>query len=579
MKLYLKGSGTEINLDQRDFIAKGGEGSIFGKGAIAYKVYDDPHKMIPVAKIGELAVLDHPNIIKPDVVLLDGKNKPIGYTMRLLNNTHVLVSLFTKAFRLRNGIDDAMMLHLVRELQKLVAFVHSKRILIVDLNEMNFLTDAGFKDIYGIDVNSYQTPGFPATAIMDTIRDRHMTGHNFNQNTDWFSWAVVAFQMLIGIHPYKGSHPDFETMPKDERLNARMTRNVSVFHKNATWPKVCQPFDVIPPTLKGWFVDVFERGHRGNPPPNYAAVVVAVATAIQDIVGTDLFDIQELQTFAEEIVRVCSTANTTVVFTKDNLVIGKKLYPLPSPTCKIAFAPKTENPIAFWIDNGLKALDVVSNKPLSVPATGTALLECDGRVYVQNGTYLMEFMIGEFPTGVKILPKQVGKVMDVLGATQIYDGVILQNVLGTFYATIFPVSGQSHQVKLTELSKYQIIDVKYENGVLVVVGTKLVSKRSMATKSKYDRFVFRMSPDYKNYDFWTAEDVTYTGINFTVADHGVAVLMNEEEKLEAFSETKGSSTTPKRFDDDALDTDMKLCHRGSKILFAKGKKLYSISMK
>jgi subtilisin family serine protease len=147
------------------------------------------------------------------------------------------------------------------------------------------------------------------------------------------------------------------------------------------------------------------------------------------------------------------------------------------------------------------------------------------------------------------------------------------------YATIFPVSGQSNQVKLTELAKYQIIDAKYENGVLVVIGTKITSKKSLATKSKYDRFVFRMSADYHKYDFWMTEDVTYTGINFTVADHGVAVLLNEDEKLEAFSKTSGSSTTPKRFDDDALDADMKLCHRGSKILFAKGKKLYSISMK
>ena len=577
MKLFLQGTGTEINLTQRDFIAKGGEGSIYGKGKVAYKVYEDPKKMIPVAKINDLAVLDHPNIIKPEVVLLDSKNKPIGYTMRLLSDTSVLVSLFTKAFRQRNAIDDTKMLHLVKELQKLIAFIHSKKILVVDLNEMNFLTDSKFVDIYGIDVNSYQTPNFPATAIMDTIRDRQMQGYNFNENTDWFSWAVLAFQMLIGIHPYRGNHPDFEHLPKDQRLDARMCKNISVFNKDSTFPKVCQPFDVIPPTLRGWFVDVFEKGYRGLPPKDYAAVAVAIAATIKSVTGTNRFEIHELQEFAEDIIRVFATPTTTVVLTNKHIIIGSKKFTLPASNAKVALTPKTEKPIVFWIDNGLKAMDLLTNTPLSVPATGSALLENDGRVYVQNGTHIIELIIADFPTGTKILQKEVGKVMDVLGATQLYDGFILQNMLGKYWATIFPVSGQSYQINFAELSDYQIIDAKYEKGIVVVIGKKLISNKSLSNKGQYDRFVFRLSSDYKDYDVWKTEDVVPSGVNFTVADHGVAVLMTEDEHLEAFSINLGSSV--KRFEDSVLDADMRLVHRGSKILFSKGKKLYSIAMK
>lgn len=577
MKLFLKGTGTEINLTQREFIAKGGEGSIYGKGKIAYKIYDDASKMISMAKIHELAALDHPNIIKPEIVLLDGKDKPIGYTMRLLSDTTVLVSLFTKAFRQRNGIDDAKMLHLVKELQKLIAFVHSKKVLVVDLNEMNFLTDAKFSEIYGIDVNSYQTANFPATAIMDTIRDRHMVGHNFNENTDWFSWAVLAFQMLIGIHPYRGSHPDFENLPKDQRLNARMEKNISVFHKDSTFPKVCQPFDVIPASLRGWFIDVFEKGYRGLPPKDYDAVFVAVAAAIKSVTGTNRFEILELQEFLSDVIRICTTATTTVAITKDQIVLGKKYYPLPSNNAKIGFAPKTEKPVVFWIDNGLKALDLISQTELSVPATGTALLENDGRVYVQNGTHIIELIIAEFPTGIKILQKQVGKVMDVLGATQIYDGFILQNVLGKYWGTFFPASGQSFQLSFPELNDYQIIDAKHQKGIVVMIGKKLASTKSMRNKGQYDRFVFRLAADHKTYDMWKAEDISPSGVNFAVAEHGVAVLMTEDEHLEAFSINTGSSI--KRFEDEVLDADMRLCCRGSKILFHKGTKLYSISMK
>jgi hypothetical protein len=404
-----------------------------------------------------------------------------------------------------------------------------------------------------------------------------MVGHNFNENTDWFSWAILAFQMMIGIHPYRGNHPDFENLPKDQRLNARMEKNISVFHKDATFPKVCQPFDVIPPTLRGWFVDVFEKGYRGLPPKDFAAVAVAIAAQIKNITGNNKFEIVELQDFGDEIIRVCTTPSTTVVFTKKQIFVGKKGYGLPSKNTKIGFAPKTEKPIAFWIDNGLKAMDVMSQTELQVPATGTALLEYDGRVYVQNNTHIIELIIAEFPTGVKILQKEVGKVMDVLGATQVWDGFILQNMLGKYWGTFFPQSGQSFQLAFPELNDYQIIDAKHQKGIVVVVGKKLLTTKTMQSKGQYDRLTFRLKDDHKTYDTWKAEDVVPSGINFTVADHGIAVLMTEDEHLEAFSINAGSSI--KRFEDNVLDADMRLSHRGSKILFHQGKKIYSISMK
>lgn len=577
MKYFLQGSGTEINLTQKEFIAKGGEGSIYGKGNIAYKVYEDPKKMIPVAKIQELSVLDNPNIIKPEIILLDAKNKPIGYTMRLLKDTKVLVSLFTNAFRLRNNIDDAAMLHLVKELQKLVSYIHSKNVLVVDLNEMNFLTDSRFKEIYAIDVNSYQTRNFPATAIMDTIRDRHMNGSNFNENTDWFSWAVIAFQMLIGIHPYRGNHPAFESLHKNQRLNARMQQNVSVFNPKCTYPTICQPFDVIPPNLRSWFVEVFEKGYRGAPPNDYSAVVMAVARTIKNITGTNLFEIVEIQEFQEDILHVYSYLSSPVVITKKNIVIGKTSYKLPSTNAKVALTTKTQQPIVFWIDDGVKAMDLKTQTMLNVPAMGSELFEIDGRIYLQNNTHIIELMISEFSNGNKILQKEVAKVMDVLGATQIHEGFIMQNVLGKYLGTFFPSSGQSFQMSFPEISDYQIIEAKHEKNLLVVVGKKINSSKSMNTKGQYDRFVFRISSDYKTYDMWKVEDVPPTAINFTVGDHGIAVLMTEDEHLEAFSVNQKSSI--KSMVDNALDSDMRLCHRGSKIYFYKGKKLYSISMK
>ena len=53
-----------IDLTQDDFKFQGGEGAVYFQGGVVYKVCD-PGKMIPIEKIKELAILDHPQIIRP----------------------------------------------------------------------------------------------------------------------------------------------------------------------------------------------------------------------------------------------------------------------------------------------------------------------------------------------------------------------------------------------------------------------------------------------------------------------------------------------------------------------------------
>jgi serine/threonine protein kinase len=138
-------------------------------------------------------------------ILLNDHNKPIGYTMKYLTDTYQLVRLFTKKFRDVNNIKPNQILKLVQHMQNVIhKNIHPNRILLVDINENNFLVDKQFKTVHFIDVDSYQTPFFPATALMESVRDRHTKG--FNENSDWFSFAVLSFQMFIGIHPFRGTH-------------------------------------------------------------------------------------------------------------------------------------------------------------------------------------------------------------------------------------------------------------------------------------------------------------------------------------------------------------------------------------
>jgi len=75
--VFVRGKG-QVRFSQNDFIAKGGEGEVYGQGRTIYKIYINPLKMIPEAKIRELQEIDHHDVLKPQDILLDAQNKPIG---------------------------------------------------------------------------------------------------------------------------------------------------------------------------------------------------------------------------------------------------------------------------------------------------------------------------------------------------------------------------------------------------------------------------------------------------------------------------------------------------------------------
>jgi DNA-binding helix-hairpin-helix protein with protein kinase domain len=189
-------NGSDVKLSQKDFLASGGEGDIYVKGASAYKIYHDKNKTIPSGKFAALASLTSPLVVGPRALAFSG-SEPVGYQMPFIRDTSALCQLFTQTFKQRNGVSPTDCLELARGMAETLKSVHSSGVLVVDLNELNCLADDGFKRVYFIDVDSWQAPGYPATAIMESVRDYHTKG--FDEGSDWFSFAVVTFQMLIGI--------------------------------------------------------------------------------------------------------------------------------------------------------------------------------------------------------------------------------------------------------------------------------------------------------------------------------------------------------------------------------------------
>jgi hypothetical protein len=553
MDIYLEGK-KKITLTRADFKAQGGEGSVYVKGKTAFKVYADPAKMISPGKIAELTALTQPEIIRPQQILTDAAQTPIGYTMDCVPKGIPLCQTFAKAFRDRERLTPDRMLRLVRALQAGVAHVHAQGLLIVDLNETNFLADDRFEHVYFIDVDSYQTPSYPATALMDTVRDRHAS--TFSPETDWFAFAIVSFQMFIGIHPYKGKHPTLKTL--DERMQA----NVSACRPEIALPAACLPFDVIPDIYRQWYRAVLDQGVRCPPPDRLDAAVLILPPIIKRHAGSQCYDVEELQEFDAEVLRFAHG----LVVTSDGVIVGGR--PLLTSQVQIGIVPQTGHAVAAWIDRGcLRFYDLHQGGPLIADIAADEVMATEGRLYAKNGPSLLEIEFSALPARTLVHAKLMANVLEQ--ATQVFEGVALQNMLGAWYATLLPARGQAYQVRLPEIDGCHVIDAKFQNRVLIL---------AVAQGGQYDTLILRFDKHFQTYDVRRRADVPTPEINFVVLDSGVCLHLNANDELEVFSHRLGDQTL-KILSDAALGGDCRLFKNGTQALFARGRTLYKFGMR
>jgi hypothetical protein len=561
-RYFLQGKG-EIKLSQSDFKAQGGEGSIYVKKSTAYKIYADPSRTLHPAKIVELSALTQANIIRPLEIVLNAKNEPVGYSMHHVDRAYALCQLFPKAFRQRNNLTPELTLLLVRRLQQGVAHVHSKGILIVDLNEMNFLVAADFGEIFFIDVDSYQTPSFAATSLMESVRDRH--AKSFSTNSDWFAFAVVSFQMFVGVHPFKGSFPPLQQLSDTQRkLDARMLGNISVLHKGVSVPMSCFPFSLIPPVYLDWYRAVFEEGKR-LPPPNDLRSVITLQPQIE---ASPINGSSFLITEAREYDSLIISHDGLKTITQQSIYFEGKRFPKPSADVKVAVTPRQRHLIAAYSDaSGVKFCDLTTGKEIETTVKGEQVAIAEGNLFIKQAESIFQIDFIELQGKILIGVRQVANVM--MRSTQMFNGLAIQNLLGANYASILRSSGKCFQVRLPELDGHMIIDAKLERNVLIVV---------IARGGNYDKLIYRFASDFSAYDVRLLTDVMTTSIDFTVLDTGVVLHLIDENELEIFS-TSGSATNTRSISDPALEGDVKLFHTGKQALIARDNKLFRVGLR
>jgi hypothetical protein len=558
----IQGSGRKVRINENDFKSQksGGQATVYLQGSTAYKVYSDASQMIPTGKIQELAALSIPEIIRPRDILLDKAANAVGYTMDAVDDAYVLCQLFPRSFRLRTGLTNEKVIELVQKLRALTQHCHDNGVLVVDLNEMNYLVDKAFDRVYQIDIDSAQTRSFPANALMESVRDRHAVPGVFNHGTDWFAFAIVTFQMFVGIHPYKGVHPKLGT------LDDRMIRNVSVFHEDVDLPAAVLPFDVIPALYRDWYRAVFDAGKRIPPPLAMSGPIVIAPTVVRAAAapGASAFVFDTLLAFDGDVVNHIGQ----VTVTTRGVFLGTQKVADLGPDTLIAITPRHLRPVAAWCEGGVvRFRDLKATVELAQSFAAEQMMVTDGRLYIKQASAINE--VGFVETVNAVVPgiRQVAHVMP--HATQLYEGVAVQHVFGTIYASLFPKAGVHYSVRLPELEGCTIVDAKCERGVMMVV---------VECAGRYDKAILRFDDRYTTYDIrWTRDIATYS-VNFVTLDSGVVVHINENDEVEIFSADMGSSSV-KVIIDPAVGNDCLLFKNGAQALIARGGTLSKFSMR
>ncbi|MBW2523855.1 MAG: hypothetical protein JRI23_06760 [Deltaproteobacteria bacterium] len=523
MKLRVAGGGV-VELSRAEFVARGGEGSVYAKAGRAYKVYEDPALVLPAGKLRELDAIEDPFVIKPERWLRQiGSGRAIGYDMRYVADAILWCQLVPRSARERRGLSPSRAFALVRSLQQRVANIHRAAVTCVDLSELNLLVSSSLDQVYCIDVDSYQTTHYPATAIAESVRDPLAGSGPFDARSDWFSFAVVSFLLLIGIHPYKGSHP------RVRGLAARMAQQLSVFDPAVQIPNLCYPLDVIPAGYRRWYRAVLQEGKR-LPPPDDPGGTVVLSPRQRPRSGSRI-ELLELASFEGTVLQVMAQGDHRVVLTDQGVWVGgrKAHGPVAGPVA-VGFTRRTLRPVLVTLQPKPEVLDLSTGLRLELALQAEEAMAYDGRIYLRSGPRIVELDLTEIGAGIIA---SVHHVADVLPhATRLYDGVGIQSLLGSAYALVFPAAGACSAARLAELDHGQVIDAKFDRGVLMALRER---------GGRTDRLVYRFGPDYRGYDLRIVEDVSATALSFTTLDSGVCVCRTEQGAFELSSSRRGST--------------------------------------
>lgn len=253
-------SGIKLRIDDTAEIHRGGEGRILLLAELptqVAKIYLPHIKPISAHQLNALQVLDSQLFIKPKELILNPKNQAVlGFTMDYLQADFLpLAAFFNVQYCRKLQVDFAWKTAVLQKILQGIVAAHNYQIVLGDLSGLNILVNPQ-GEVRMIDVDAYQTPAQPHSGLLlDEIRDYFYHG-NVSITSDYFAFAVIAFNLLAYTHPFKGIHKTYKT------LQERMIHLLPVFKadKDLVVPKCYEPVAVA--YWQQQFEEIFEQGNR-----------------------------------------------------------------------------------------------------------------------------------------------------------------------------------------------------------------------------------------------------------------------------------------------------------------------------
>ena len=465
MDIYTK--NNKIKLDSRDFLAKGGQAEIFLKDNLIYKIYHDINQMIPEAKIRELQAIKNKHVLKPIDVVYNHKNKAIGYMMNRAPASYTLCQLFTKSFKNRHKIGQAQIIRIISDMQTILQSIHDDNCLVVDLNELNIMISSDFKSLSFLDVDSYQTQSFKANALMDSISDPLVKNNQFSIESDWYSWGILAFNLYVGVHPFKGKHPRYK---KNEWLK-RKAEHASVFDDGVRLPAACSDFSIIPDEHLVWFKDTFQAAKRYIPPViNTKTNVLKPITKVRKINSNKGFIIKKRFEFpdiihdSKEIFGVLYTLTENALYRNDRQIVEVRDK---SRVNNIFFI----NGDAFILTfSGFTKEVLIYNDECEIRIQAESYFIESSRLYTILFDQFFEqhfhLLNGQLNTSKRSLSRCNFEQLKV------FTGLLIQRTIDQIIVFIPYAEKHLYKAIIPELLDFRVLDAKYEKHFLIIIAEK-----------------------------------------------------------------------------------------------------------
>lgn len=555
IKLTLEGRGA-LTLRDADYIASGGEGSIYRAKDTVVKLYADPKKMARDGMSDKIRVLASrlklDGIVAPQGVALDESSAPVGYYMPFADG-EPMSRFFVSDFRNRVGFRDSDSVSVAEQMREIVEHAHAQRALMVDANEMNWIVGGSKRRPAPkvIDVDSWAIDRWPATVIMPSIRDWNAA--SFDEKTDWFAWGVVAFQLFTGIHPYKGKMEGY----KPGEMVRRMRDNASVFDRRAKLPHSVRDFSAIPAPLLEWFRTTFQDGLRSAPPaataagaPAKAARVVRAVTSASGMLSFEkIFGVPE-----NKVVRVWPSGAALLESGDLVAILDGRVFAVAfSKDCEVARVP------GGWLVAGHDAsgqpiLDYSGGGKQERLPFGLAV-----RRFFRSGERLFAVTDREM---IELNFRILGRPIATAGArtavrpnsTRWFDGVAVQDVLGAAFL-VLPVDAGVVQPRVKELDGADVVAARAFG--------RFVAFAVLDRSGDYRKIEITFDKTFSSHSVWTG-GADGADLNMASPSTGVVAVIAADGELALF--VPGGADV-RKIRDGGIGTDMRLASWGDKLIY------------